>query len=127
MVAKANEIRQVPKLIVKYMSMTPGLKSDFISACRSGRIPSHIKDIPSRKRLMKDRGRLLPVSTLSLKKLKRKIPQVTMAPTHIFYLPNLSSLSLTLEQKRATSITESMLHDFTMTTAGKEAACTALL
>lgn len=50
-----------------------------------------------------------------------------MTPTQILSWPSFSDFYLTLEQKRATIMTERRLHDLTITTAGKEAACTALL
>lgn len=68
----------------------------------------------------------MPLS-LVLKKLNRKIPKVTITPIQSLLLPNFKELSLTLEQNKATSITDSKLQDLTMTTAGNEASCTALL
>jgi hypothetical protein len=50
-----------------------------------------------------------------------------MSPIQILFFPNFSDFSLTLEQNKATNITESKLQDLTMTTAEKEAAMTALL
>ena len=56
-----------------------------------------------------------------------KIPTLTISPTHSLFLDSISDASLTLVQKRATIITDSMEHDLTITTAGKEAAWIALL
>jgi len=53
------------------------------------------------------------------------MPTVTITPMTILLLPSFKDLSLTLEQKIAINITDSRLHDLTMTTAGKEAYITA--
>ena len=50
-----------------------------------------------------------------------------MMPMYNLFMGSFRSLSLTLEQNKATIMTESMLQDFTITTAGKEAAWIALL
>ena len=55
------------------------------------------------------------------------MPKLTIIPTHSLFSGNFKDFYFTLEQKSATRITESMLQDFTITTAGKEAAWMALL
>jgi hypothetical protein len=55
------------------------------------------------------------------------MPIVTVNPIQILLFPSFRSLSLTLEQKMPTSMTESRLQDLTMTTAGNDASITALL
>ena len=55
------------------------------------------------------------------------MPMVTTMPIQSLFMGNLSDFSFTLEQNSATRMTESILHDFTMTTAGNEAAWIALL
>jgi hypothetical protein len=53
--------------------------------------------------------------------LNMSIPIVTRIPINNFYLPNFNSLSLTLEQKIPTKITDKTLQDLTITTAGNDA------
>jgi hypothetical protein len=50
--------------------------------------------------------------------LKIMIPTVMMAPTTIFLTPSLSFLSLTLEHKTPTRITDIRLHDLNIITTG---------
>ncbi len=47
------------------------------------------------------------------------MPIVTTIPTIIFLTPNFNFLSLTLEQKTPTRITDKMLHDLNIITTGK--------
>ena len=126
MVAYRNAIVAVYLFTVKYIYITLGLCYDFIYACRSGRKPSPINDTSNKKQLNKVIG-LSDVPSWTLKKLNKIIPKVTVTPIHILLFPSLRSLSLTLEQKIPTSITDSKLHDLTITTAGKDASMTALL
>lgn len=53
------------------------------------------------------------------KNLNIKIPAVTNMATKIFFGPSFSFLSVTLEHKTPTKITESILHDFTIIVKGK--------
>ena len=62
-----------------------------------------------------------------MKKLNRNMPKLTAMPTHNLFSGNLRDFYLTREQNKATRMTESILQDLTMTTAGKEAAWIALL
>ena len=62
-----------------------------------------------------------------LKKLNKNMPKLTAMPTHSLFSGSCRDFYLTREQKSATRMTESMLQDLTMTTAGKEAAWMALL
>ena len=65
--------------------------------------------------------------SVSLKKLKTRIPTHAQRPMRILFFPSLSLESLTLEQKTPTIMTLSKLQLLTMTTAGKEAYTTAWL
>jgi hypothetical protein len=51
--------------------------------------------------------------------LKRIIPKVTISPITIFFIPSLSFLSFTREQRTPTRITERMLQDLNIITTGK--------
>lgn len=55
------------------------------------------------------------------------MPRVATSPIHILLTLSLSALSLTLEQKTATKMTDNKLQDLTMMEVENEEVTTALL
>lgn len=114
-------------LICKYISITLGLYSDLISACKSGRNPSPIREATNNNELIKVMGLSAPPFSAVLKRLKTNIPMQARSPIMILFPPSFNFLSLTREQNTPTKMTLSKLQLFTITTAGNEAYTTAWL
>lgn len=103
------------------ISVGAGLCFCFIYAWKSGRNPSESK-------LKKSKNNpksyvFLPFGSEKLasgsKNLNMTIPIETTTATTIFFGPNLSFASVTLEHKTPTKITDKILHDFIMIVRGK--------
>lgn len=105
-------------LICVIISIGFGLNYDLISAWKSGKNPSASKDMINS---------IIPVIYVCFysffeagsKTLKIMIPTVIIAPTTIFFTPSFSFLSLTLEHKTPTRMTDIKLHDLNIITTGK--------
>lgn len=104
--------------IYAIISVGFGLYFDLISAWKSGRNPSANNEI--NKTTNPTHSYFLSSSDFAYgsKYLNIKIPKEATTPMIIFCVESLSFLSVTLEQKIPTKITDKRLHDLKVATMG---------
>jgi hypothetical protein len=90
----------------------------LISAWKSGRNPSANNEMNKTTNPIHSYFLSSSDFTYGSKYLKIKIPKEATIPTTIFCLDSLSFLSVTLEHKIPTKITDKRLHDFNVATIG---------
>jgi hypothetical protein len=118
-------IRQTHLLFDAIIYVGDGLYLTFISAWKSGIKPSANTDIKSKKRPIFYDANSYSCFTVGSNNLKTIMPIVANSPTMSFFGPNLSFLSVTLEHKEPTRITERTLQLLAKTPKGKFVRYTA--